>query len=102
MFVVKKARAKQRGIEFSLVFEDMVFPTHCPVLGIELDYSVGNKGRGCKKLALPSFDRIDPTKGYTTGNVIIVSMRANIIKTNANPDEILAVGNFYKALETMT
>jgi hypothetical protein len=45
-----------------------------------------------------SIDKIVPALGYVKGNVIIVSNRANIIKNNATPEEILAVGFFYKNL----
>ncbi len=46
----------------------------------------------------PSLDRIIPEKGYVKGNVIVVSNKANVIKNNATPEEIIAVGEFYKKL----
>ena len=43
-----------------MVFEKIYWPTHCPILGVEIDYSLhrGRKANG------PSFDRIDNLKGY--------------------------------------
>lgn len=99
IFSAKKTRAKHAGVPFTLLFEDVVFPEYCPVLGIKLNYKRGHGRKGSRRDS-PSFDRIDPTKGYIQGNVIIVSMLANNIKSNATPDEILAVGNFYKQLVT--
>lgn len=95
-FLTKRGEAKKKGIEFSLVFEDTVFPTHCPVLCIELNY--GHKGTGHAVNNSPSFDRIDPSKGYVPGNVIIVSLKANRIKNDASVSELVAVANFYKEL----
>jgi hypothetical protein len=90
---VVKYRSKKRGIEFNLSYKDIVIPALCPVLGIPL--RIG-RGRGLDDCA--SIDRIDPNGGYTKDNIIVVSVRANMIKTNASPDEILKVGNFYKHL----
>ena len=36
----------------------------------------------------PSLDRIDPKKGYTKENTIVVSMLANRIKTDAKIEDI--------------
>lgn len=95
-FRYKKADAKKRGIEFTLVYEDMEWPELCPVLGIKLDYSYGNKN-GVPPNS-PSFDRIDPSKGYVPGNVIVVSQLANTIKTNATIEQIERVASFYRQL----
>jgi len=46
----------------------------------------------------PSLDRIDNTKGYTPDNVVVVSNRANSIKRDATPDELMAVAKFYMQL----
>jgi hypothetical protein len=94
-FITKKSRAKQAGIDFDLIFEDVIFPSHCPALGTLLDYTFGN---GKCPPNSPSFDRIDPRKGYVTGNVIVISSRANTIKNNASVDELLRVASFYQQL----
>ena len=46
-----------------------------------------------------SIDRIDNSLGYDKNNVIIVSKKANQIKSNANVEELFKVANFYKNLE---
>lgn len=81
-----KQRAKDRGLEFNLVVEDIAIPTHCPVLGIELKV---HKGRSGGNPESPALDRIDNTKGYVRGNVMVVSHRANMMKVDASPEELV-------------
>lgn len=69
--------------------DDMI----CPVLGIKMKIGLKNKN-----VDSPSIDRIIPEKGYVPGNIIVVSMKANQIKSNATPDEIIKVGKFYQNL----
>lgn len=92
----KKARANAKGTEFDITFEEINFPDRCPVLGVPLDYKIG-KGGVCNDHS-PSFDRIDPAKGYVSGNVIVVSNLANRIKSNANVDQLKKVAAFYEQL----
>jgi hypothetical protein len=80
-----KNRAKALGIEFTIVHEDIVVPTHCPVLGIELRYSRGEKGFAASYS--PSLDRFDNDKGYTKGNIRVISNRANLLKRDGTLDE---------------
>ena len=82
-FRAKKANATRSGIEFSINFGELDFPTHCPILGIELDY-FSETGRQENN---PSFDRKDPSKGYVAGNVFVVSWRANRIKNDGTAEE---------------
>lgn len=89
-----KARAKRFGIPFRLSAQDIVLPKHCPVLGVELKQS---KSQGpCD--ASPTLDRVRPEKGYVRGNVIVVSFRANRIKSNATVRELQKVARFYGRL----
>ena len=46
----------------------------------------------------PSIDRINPKKGYIKENIIVVSMKANRIKTDATVEEIRKVADFYEKL----
>lgn len=92
----KKGHAKTSKVEFDLPYDSIVWPEHCPVLGIPLDYTTRTKG--AVKSNSPSFDRIDPNKGYVIGNVIIVSNKANVIKSNATVDELERVASFYRQL----
>jgi len=86
MFRRAKARAKERGLEFNLDHSDISIPTHCPVLGVEL---VCHKGRSGGNPNSPALDRIDNSKGYVKGNVMVVSHRANMMKVDASPEELV-------------
>jgi hypothetical protein len=93
----KSQNAKGHKHEWTIEFSDLTFPVRCPVLDIELDYTYGGKGgRGHDNS--PSLDRIDNSRGYVKGNVIVVSQLANRIKTSATPEQIRRVADFYAAL----
>lgn len=88
-FTRKKANATRIGLEFTIPFGELTFPTHCPILGLELDYF--SDGRVENSV---SFDRIDPNKGYVSGNVVIISWRANRIKNDGTADEHQKIADF--------
>ena len=44
----------------------------------------------------PSLDRLIPELGYVKGNIAVVSTRANIIKRDATPEELMKVAKFYE------
>lgn len=88
-----RGRARRFGLLFTITRADVVVPELCPVLGLLLR-------RNVRAVAFDSatVDRIDSSRGYEPGNVIVVSMKANAIKSNGTPDEILRVGLFYSRL----
>lgn len=85
-----KKRAKKHKLEFAISIYDIIIPKYCPVLGIELLKS--NSKFGCRNS--PSLDRIDNTKGYITGNIQILSNRANTVKSDLNKEEMRMVGKW--------
>lgn len=88
-----RVRGRKKGLESTIRNTDIYWPTHCPVLGLELDYSTpqGKRKPGPNS---PTLDRWDNTKGYVVGNVYVISMRANTIKSNATADELIAVAKY--------
>jgi hypothetical protein len=96
IFLYKKNRARQRKVEFTISFEDVEFPKFCPVLNVPLEYFGGVSKHS------PSFDRINPSMGYVPGNVQIISLLANNMKSNATPEELLKfakwVGEVYETM----
>lgn len=88
-FRAKKANAIRIGKEFTVEFGDLVFPTHCPILGLELDYFNDTRAENSV-----TFDRVDPSKGYVKDNVVIISWRANRIKNDGTAEEHLKIANF--------
>jgi hypothetical protein len=84
-------RAKSRGIPFNLTESDIVLPDTCPVLGLPLFY-----GSRQLKDNSPTIDEIVVGKGYVPGNILIVSWRANRLKSDASLEEIQRIATFYK------
>lgn len=96
MIASAKGSAKRKGIPFSLEVGDFDTPKVCPVLGVELHYSLGTR-----QDATASLDRISPEFGYVKGNVIVVCWRVNRIKCDATIEELERVAKFYKRLQQM-
>lgn len=91
MFRRAKSRAKDKNTEFSLDKSDIIIPEFCPILGVKLEpYSGKSGGRPCS----PALDRVDNSKGYVKGNVIVVSHLANMMKSSASEKELLAFANW--------
>jgi hypothetical protein len=88
-----KTRSKKYNILFNLELDDIVIPDMCPVLGIQLV-----QGDGVSFDGSPTLDRIIPELGYTKGNIIVVSMKANRIKNNATLNELKKVYEYYGKL----
>lgn len=88
-----RSRAKERGLQFDLSPEDIHIPSRCPVFGIEF-VPLGSKR--CD--ASPSVDRIDNSKGYVRGNVLVVSYRANRMKADATMADLQRLIDFYSPL----
>ena len=93
-------RAKKQNVPFNLTVDDMKdliknAADICPALGVKMEIA---KLYANDSNYSPSFDRIDPKKGYTKNNIVIVSNRANRIKSDATVDEIRKVADFYEKL----
>ena len=67
-----KYRARQRGIEYTIVRADIPSTTHCARTGIEF--------RPEDPLRCPSLDRIANTSGYIAGNVEWVCSGYKLLK----------------------
>jgi hypothetical protein len=92
-----KARAKKIGVEFSLDAAQVETPKFCPVLGIELTYGLGTGIR--KNPHAASLDRIVGSRGYSNGNVRVISLRANVIKSDATLEELRALVKYLEGLD---
>lgn len=92
-----KARAKKAGLPFSISVEIISWPTHCPVLGIELDYNKTAPGERAIRAGVPTLDRKVNELGYTEGNVFVISHRANRMKSDATVDELEAIVCYMKS-----
>lgn len=81
-----RMRAHEIGVPCDITSSDIDIPGVCPILGVKLDSSE----YGLK----PSLDRVVPHLGYTKGNVCVISMRANRIKSDATADELRHIANY--------
>jgi hypothetical protein len=82
MFQSARSRSKSNNIEFNLDISDVVIPDKCPILEIPFCLTNGDY----RKDDSPTLDRIDPKKGYTKGNVRVISYKANVMKNDATLD----------------
>lgn len=91
-----RRKCRKYGIEFDLTIDDVVIPSHCPVLGIELKW--------CEKITdnTPSIDRFDPDGGYVKGNINVISFKANRFKNNATIDDLKAIVAWMEAMTPTT
>lgn len=89
LFRAAKQRARVKGLEFNIEESDIVVPDVCPILGIPLFVGFGTQTDNS-----PSLDRIDPMKGYIKGNIMVVSYRANTIKSNATVAELRSIADW--------
>jgi hypothetical protein len=87
----RNKKAHNTRWEWDIDFGDIEFPTHCPMLGIELNYFATGMEENS-----PSFDRLNPKKGYVKGNVVIISCRANRIKNDGTYEEHQKIADFMK------
>lgn len=88
-----RSRSKEGGIPNNLDESDIVIPETCPVLGIPIERSTGKHSDNS-----PTVDRINPELGYVKGNVLVVSFKANRLKSNATVEELRKVYEFYAGM----
>ncbi|MBP5855693.1 hypothetical protein KAJ83_01630 [Marivibrio halodurans] len=89
-----RAEAKRRGLAFDLTLEEIEFPRRCPALGVHLSY-LPPQTRGKKRPEVFSFERLDNDFGYVPGNVVIVSHKANSLKSDLSAEQLLRAGEFF-------
>lgn len=77
-----KIRARTLGIPFNLEASSLSIPERCPIFNTPLVWTdkITND--------TPSLDRLVPDKGYVSGNVTFISMRANRIKSDASLSDL--------------
>lgn len=81
------------------LLEEVELPDNCPMLGVPLNYEGGNgEGWNGRTDNSPSIDQICPSKGYTKDNIQIISWRANRIKNDATPEELVKISQFMQKL----
>lgn len=89
-----KAKCKQDNIPFNLTLDDLTIPEYCPILGTKLEF-----GERKQTGTSPSVDRIDPSKGYVKGNVWVISLKANRMKSDATIEELRKFADWVKTFQ---
>lgn len=83
-----RTRCKHTGRECTLTIADVdsLWPSdgRCPVFPW-ITLAWGEYESGCS----PSIDRVDTSKGYTPENCRVISWRANRLKSDATPEELV-------------
>lgn len=92
LWAAARSRARKQNIPFNLTREDIIIPEKCPVFGTPFESGL----KGEFKSTAASLDKINPKLGYVKGNVIVVSLRANLIKRDATIGELIKLADFYK------
>ena len=85
--------ARERHLTHTIRPEDIIIPSHCPVLGIPLYFMPEHRTDNS-----PSVDRVDNSRGYEPDNIMVISFRANFLRANATLAELKALALFYERL----
>ena len=97
----KIGKMKERSNDVTLTAEELLelIPKDlkCPVFGTKFSFGKGHNWK--YKQNSMSVDRIDNNKGYHKDNVVIVSSKANTMKSSATLKELYQVADFYYELE---
>jgi hypothetical protein len=92
-----KNRAAKKGVPFEITSAYIlsILPDECPIFGTPFKYL----GNGGILPTSPSLDRIDPSKGYVEGNVMVISSKANNIKSAYTSSDIFKVALWLQTIE---
>lgn len=89
-----RIRGKQSGVPVEVDKEYLyaILTDTCPVFGTPFVFL----GAGRVHNESPTVDRLDPAKGYIRGNIVVISQRANAIKSNAGWRQIRRVADWLR------
>ena len=91
-----KVRARKRNIPYDITaaYVVSIMPDKCPVFGTKFKFG-GNK---FIRPESPCIDRKIPKKGYTIGNIAVISNRANLIKGANSANAVYMVYKWMKKI----
>lgn len=82
-------RTRKKNKETDIVVSDIKISIKCPALDVAFDLNNNSDWR------YPSVDRIDNTKGYYKSNIIVVSRKANTIKSSMSIEDMKNAYSYY-------
>lgn len=84
MISAAKDRAKRQHVPFAITEDDIFIPQFCPILDILLHRGLGKGGPTDNS---PTLDKVVPELGYVPDNVVVISWRANRLKSDGTAEE---------------
>ena len=92
-----RRRAIKKNVPHNITnqYIESILTDYCPVYGTEFMWC-GNVG---VQPTSPSLDRIDPVKGYVEGNVVVISIKANNIKSAYKAADLYKVADWLYEIE---
>jgi len=91
----KRAKLKNIPFEISANYIVTLLTDTCPIYGIEFKWA----GNGCTLATSPSIDRINPDLGYVEGNIVVISIKANRIKSAYKAADLYKVADWLYEIE---
>ncbi len=93
IFRERRRQANKRGLPFDITLEYILSLPHdiCPILGTPLIWS-----GGAFSPHTGSLDKVIGNKGYVPGNVVWMSLRANLLKRDATQEEVKLIHEWFE------
>lgn len=88
-----KRRSREDGVKFTIKPSDILVPEICPAFKKKLGFKKGSYSPWA-----PSLDRIIPKLGYVPGNIVVISHKANTMKSNATLSELRELAAWMETL----
>lgn len=79
---IARQRARKENLPFNITVDDISIPEFCPVFGTTM--------------TTPSLDQINAGQGYVKGNVCVISMEANRLKSDATIEQLEQIITYMK------
>ena len=92
-----KKRANKKGVPHAITaaYVYSILTDVCPIYGTEFQWM----GNGKILSTSATLDRVDPAKGYVEGNVVVISSKANNIKSAYKSADLYKVADWLYEIE---
>jgi hypothetical protein len=90
----RRARKAKLPFEITAAYILSLTPDHCPVFGTKFSFS----GNLVQNHSSATLDRLDPSKGYVPGNIMVISLKANQIKSAYSACDVGCVAQWMRSM----